>query len=305
MLLDTATALLNAGRGGVFVDCTLGLGGHALELLSRFPDVSLVGIDRDVDALELARSRLAPFSDRIEIVEGRASELDSLLDSAGVGAVAGIFADLGVSSMQIDQGSRGFSLRRDGPLDMRMGRGDLTAEEIVNTYPEVDLARIIKDYGEEKAASRIARELIRVRSQAAISTTFQLRDVVHRAKRGGVRDRGRKRSRLDPATLVFQALRIEVNAELAELEALLKQSLRRLQSSGRLVVISYHSLEDRLVKNILRDAERGDVDLVTGRSRSETQILEVLTRRPLRPGAEEVSENPRARSARLRAARRL
>lgn len=219
-----------------------------------------------------------------------------------MGAISGLFADLGVSSLQLDSAQRGFSFQREGTLDMRMGAGGLTAKDIVNGYPEAALERIFRDYGEEEEARRVARALIQKRSQVTIETTFQLRDIVHRAKRARG---GRERRRIDPATKVFQALRIEVNQELQQLDAMMRSGLKRLESAGRLVVISYHSLEDRIVKNILRDAARGDVDPVTGRSRSETQVLEVLTKKPVRPSESEVERNPRARSARLRAARRV
>jgi 16S rRNA (cytosine1402-N4)-methyltransferase len=261
-----------------------------------------VGIDRDPEALEEARARLAGFADRVTLVEGENQHLEELLASVGVEEIAGLLADLGLSSLQLDKAERGFSLKRDGKLDMRMGGGGLTARDIVNGYPEAKLEKIFREYGEEEEARRIARALIRERSQVSIETTFQLRDVVHRAKR---RDGGHGPRRIDSATKVFQALRIEVNQELQQLDTLVRQGIKRLESAGRLVVISYHSLEDRIVKNILRDAERGDVDPVTGRSRSETQVLEVLTKKPVRPSESEVARNPRARSARLRAARRL
>jgi 16S rRNA (cytosine1402-N4)-methyltransferase len=295
-------SFLDPGGKGVVVDCTVGLGGHARALLERNREITLVGLDRDEEAIATARQRLAPFADRVRLAVARFSELSRVLDELGYESVQGIFADLGVSSLQLDKAERGFSFRYRGPLDMRMGGGDLTAEHIVNTYGEVALEHILRRYGEEKQARRIARALIRARSQAAVETTEQLREIVHRAKRGG---RGRDGRRIDPSTRVFQALRIEVNQELEELEQLLEQGVRRLEQGGGLVVISYHSLEDRIVKNVLRDGERGDVDPVTGRSRAETKVLEVLTRKPLRPSPEEVAENPRARSARLRAARRL
>ncbi len=204
--------------------------------------------------------------------------------------------------MQLETASRGFSFRLEGPLDMRMGPGDLTAAEVVNHYREADLERIFRDYGEEKRARRIARAVVARRQRAPIETTAELRDVVVRALPRGGRRCGR---RIDPATRVFQAIRIEVNRELAGLETFLDQAVRMLQRDGRLVVISYHSLEDRLVKNRLRELARGEVDEVTGRPRSETQVIEVLTKRPLRPGDRELATNPRARSARLRAARRI
>ena len=313
MVVET-TEFLDPGRGGVFVDATVGLAGHALHLLSLHPGIRLFGIDRDAEALAEARRRLEPFADRVVLARGENARLGELLDEAGIDRIAGLYADLGVSSLQLEKAERGFSHKRDGPLDMRMGvdpgdagvlasgGGGLTARDIVNGYPEAALEQIFRDYGEEQEARRIARALIRERSQVVIETTFQLRDIVHRAKRG---DRGKGRRRIDPATRVFQALRIEVNQELQQLETMVRQGLKRLESAGRLVVISYHSLEDRVVKNILRDAERGDVDPVTGRSRSETQVLEVLTKKPVRPSEAEVARNPRARSARLRAARRL
>ncbi|HVR30895.1 MAG TPA: 16S rRNA (cytosine(1402)-N(4))-methyltransferase RsmH [Thermoanaerobaculia bacterium] len=304
VMVAETTEFLDPGRGGIFVDATVGLGGHALHLVSRYPEVRLFGIDRDAEALAEARLRLEPFADRVVLARGENARLEELLDEAGIDRIAGLYADLGVSSLQLEKAERGFSLQRDGPLDMRMGvgGGGLTARDIVNGYPEAALEQIIRDYGEDQEARRIARALIRERSQVVIETTFQLRDIVHRAKRG---DGGKGRRRIDPATKVFQALRIEVNQELQQLETLVRQGLKRLESAGRLVVISYHSLEDRVVKNILRDAERGDVDPVTGRSRSETQVLEVLTKKPVRPSEAEVARNPRARSARLRAARRL
>jgi 16S rRNA (cytosine1402-N4)-methyltransferase len=299
VLLAESTEFLDPGRGGVFVDATVGLGGHAHHLLDRFPAIRVVGIDRDAEALDLARERLHSFSDRVTLLLGENARLVELLEEAGIGRISGLFADLGVSSLQLDRPARGFSLQRDGTLDMRMGGGGPTARDIVNCYPEGTLERIFREYGEEEEARRVAKALIRERSQVTIETTHQLRDIVHGAKRAG----GRKR--IDPATKVFQALRIEVNQELAQLDSLVRQGLKRLESAGRLVVISYHSLEDRIVKNILREASRGDVDPVTGRSRSETQVLEVLTKKPVRPAESEIERNPRARSARLRAARRL
>ena len=287
-------------NAGVLVDCTVGLGGHAEHLLATYPELRLVGIDRDPEALDIAGRRLERFGDRVQLAEGRFSELEAVLDRLRVERLGGLVADLGVSSLHLDKAERGFSFRRDGPLDMRMGRGELTAAEIVDSYSEDDLVRIFRQYGEERQARRVARALIRERTQVAVETTQQLREIVSEAKTGGAR--GRK---IDPSTHVFQALRMEVNEELGELEEVLDQGLRRLETGGSLVVISYHSLEDRIVKHTLRGAERGDVDPVTGRSRSETQVLEVLTKKPIRPSSEEVSRIPRARSARLRAARRI
>ena len=302
VLLEETTALLAPERGGLFVDCTLGLGGHSAALLEACPKARVIGIDRDPEALRLAESRLQPFAERMRLLPGEFSHLEQLLQAAQVDRVDGILADLGVSSLQLETAERGFSFRLEGPLDMRMGPGELTAGEVVNRYREADLERIFRDYGEERQARRIARAIVARRDKQAIQTTLDLRQVVHRVLGRPPRH---KRRRIDPATRVFQAIRIEVNKELAGLESLLDQAVRLLRRDGRLVVISYHSLEDRIVKNKLRDLARGEVDQITGRPRSETQVIEVLTKRPVRPGEVEIAANPRARSARLRAARRL
>lgn len=302
VLLEETTALLAPERGGLFVDCTLGLGGHSAALLEASPKARVIGIDRDPEALRLAESRLQPFAERMRLLPGEFSHLEQLLEAAQVDRVDGILADLGVSSLQLETAERGFSFRLEGPLDMRMGPGELTADEVVNKYREADLVRIFRDYGEERQARRIARAIVARRDEQAIQTTSDLRQVVHRVLGRPPRH---KRRRIDPATRVFQAIRIEVNKELAGLESLLDQAVRLLRRDGRLVVISYHSLEDRIVKNKLRDLARGEVDQITGRPRSETQVIEVLTKRPVRPGEVEIAANPRARSARLRAARRL
>jgi len=302
VLLEETTALLAPERGGLFVDCTLGLGGHSAALLAASSKARVIGIDRDPEALRLAESRLQPFAERMRLLPGEFSRLEQLLEAAQVDRVDGILADLGVSSLQLETAERGFSFRLEGPLDMRMGPGELTAGEVVNRYREADLERIFRDYGEERQARRIARAIVARRDEHAIQTTLDLRQVVHRVL--GRPPRHRKR-RIDPATRVFQAIRIEVNKELAGLESLLDQAVRLLRRDGRLVVISYHSLEDRIVKNKLRDLARGEVDQITGRPRSETQVIEVLTKRPVRPGEVEIAANPRSRSARLRAARRL
>ena len=302
VLVEEAIGFLDPERGGLFVDCTLGLGGHSSAMLEAAPGIQLIGLDRDPEALEVAASRLRHFGDRVRLVQGTFADLTSLLHGIHVETVDGILADLGMSSLQLDQGSRGFSFRRDGPLDMRMGSGGSTAAEIVNHYAEAELERIFREYGEERQARRIARAIAARRQLQPIESTSDLRDiVVGTLRRGG----GKPRGRIDPATRVFQALRIEVNQELRELDTLLDQAVRLLQTEGRLVVISYHSLEDRRVKNHLRDLARGEIDQITGRPRSETQVIEVLTKRPVRPTADEIAINPRARSARLRAARRI
>lgn len=302
VLLAETLELLAPGRGGLFIDATVGLGGHAEALLLASPDVRLVGIDRDPRALELSARRLAPFGGRVRLVQGNFHRMEQVLAGLDVrGGIAGVLADLGVSSMQLDTPERGFSFRFDAPLDMRMGEGELTAADLVNESSEGDLEKIFREYGEERQARRIARAIARARAEERIETTGQLKRVIDRAKGGG-RDR---EGRVDPATRVFQALRIAVNEELAGLEDFIEQTIRMLESDGRLVVISYHSLEDRIVKNSFRDSARGDIDPVTGRPRSESQLIEVLTRKPVRPSEEEIEMNPRSRSARLRAARRL
>ncbi len=211
---------------------------------------------------------------------------------------------LGVSSLQLDTAERGFSFRFDGPLDMRMGLAELTAADVVNQASEEELEKIFRDYGEERQARRIARAIGRARLERPIETTGELRRLV-----GNVaRHQGPRKpwgERIDPATRVFQALRIEVNQELEGLEAFIQQAVDLMETDGRLVILSYHSLEDRIVKNTLRGMAQGEVDQVTGRPLAETQMIEVLTRKPQRPSEAEVAFNPRSRSARLRAARRL
>jgi len=306
VLVAEALDFLAPERGGLFVDVTVGLGGHAAALLTRGREARLIGVDRDPQALERAARRLEEFGPRARLEQGNFHQLEKLLGGLGVGpgSVAGVLADLGVSSLQLDVAERGFSFRRNGPLDMRMGPGGRTAADVVNGSSEGELERIFRDYGEERQARRIARAITAARREAPIATTGRLKEVIDRAK--GAQGRYHEREgRVDPATRVFQALRIEVNEELAGLEGFIEQAVRLLEHSGRLVIISYHSLEDRVVKNTLRDLARGQVDPVTGRPRSESQLIEALTRKPTRPSDEEVAWNPRSRSARLRAARRL
>lgn len=305
VLVDETLRYLEPDRGGLFVDCTVGLGGHARAILEASSTAELVGIDRDPRALELARENLSVFGDRVRLREGAFTDVRQLLSEAGGDAppVAGILADLGVSSLQLDTPERGFSFRFDAPLDMRMGRGGPTAADIVNEYAEADLERIFRDYGEERQARRVARAIVRSRSEGTIDTTRRLREVILQSKGMGP-ESTRREGRVDPATRVFQALRIEVNRELDELERFLDEAVQLLEEGGRVVVISYHSLEDRIVKNKLRDLARGEVDQVTGRPLAETRILDVLTKKPIRPGPREEAENPRSRSARLRAALR-
>ena len=302
VLLEETLGFLAPERrpGGLFVDATLGLGGHAEALLRRAPEARLLGLDRDPQALEVAARRLAAFGERVRLEHAVFDRLEEVLAGLGIDRVAGVLADLGVSSLQLDLPERGFSFRRDGPLDMRMGIADLTAADLVNQSSEEELERIFREYGEERHARRIARAIARARAESPITTTGQLKSLIDRIKGWSSHQ-----EKIDPATRVFQALRIEVNQELAGLEALIDQTVRLLEPDGRLVIISYHSLEDRIVKNRMRAMAQGEVDQVTGRTRSETQLIEALTRKPVRPTEEEIAFNPRSRSAKLRAARRI
>jgi 16S rRNA (cytosine1402-N4)-methyltransferase len=297
VLLHETVEGLAVARGGLFVDCTVGLGGHAEAILEAAPAARLLGLDRDPEALAVAGARLARFGARVELVAADFRHFAAVV--GGRAPVAGVLADFGVSSLQLERAERGFSFSREGPLDMRMGSGGRTAAAIVNLSTEAELTEIFRRYGEEPEAKRVARAVVQARAEAAIDTTTALAGVVRRAKRM------RRDERIDPATRVFQALRIAVNEELDAIAELIDQAVRMIERDGRLVVISYHSLEDRIAKNRLRDLARGQIDPVTGRTFSETRVLELLTRKPVRPTATEIDANPRSRSAKLRAARRL
>ena len=284
-------------RGGLFVDATLGAGGHAEALLERGPSIRLIGIDQDREALAMARERLRRFAGRFRLVEENFQRLAEVLGQEP--PADGILADLGVSSMQLDRAERGFSFRRDGPLDMRMTQGGPSAADIVSTASPEKLTRILRDYGEERMAAKIVRGIVAERSRGPITSTRQLARIVADAK--GTREK------IDPATRVFQALRIEVNQELVALSRFLAAAAQHLNARGRLAVISYHSLEDRLVKNAFRRESgvclcpRNLPHCICGARR----ILTVLTRRPITPSEAEQRANPRSRSARLRVAERL
>lgn len=280
--------LLQPQRGGLFVDCTVGAGGHASALLEAGA-TRLLALDRDAEALGLARERLASWADRIELVQADYRELPRLLDERHLPAVDGILADLGVSSLQLDAPGRGFSFRRDEPLDMRMDqRQGEAAADWLRAAPEPELADVIHRYGEERFARRIARAIARARTDTPITTTGQLASIVRRA----VPRRGYQR--IDPATRTFQAIRIRVNRELDRLDQFLEAAATRLKTGARLVVISFHSLEDRIVKHVFRS--------LAGQA---PQAVHVLTRRPLMPAEPEIARNPRARSAKLRAVERF
>jgi 16S rRNA (cytosine1402-N4)-methyltransferase len=276
------------------VDATVGAGGHARALLEAGREIRLIGLDRDPEALALARQRLAGFGDRVRLVESNFGELESVLE--GCPAPDGILADLGVSSMQLEEPSRGFSFRREGPLDMRMSRSGRSAADVLATASVEELSQIFFNYGEERMANKIARAILEERARMPITSTRQLARIVARTKGD--------REKIDPATRVFQALRIEVNEELQALSRFLASAVEKLNAGGRLAVISYHSLEDRMVKETFR--RESGVCLCPPRLPvcvcGARRALIVLTRRPVRPTEPEVRRNPRSRSARLRAA---
>ncbi len=277
--------LLRPERGGLFVDCTVGFGGHARALLEAGA-TRLLGLDRDERALEHAQATLAPWAGRVELVHADYRSIADVLDARGIAGVDGALADLGVSSMQLDEPGRGFSFQRDEPLDMRMDRSSgEPATDLIARATERELADVIFQYGEERFSRRIARAIADARRDAPIATTGRLAAIVRRA----VPRRGF--SRIDPATRTFQAIRIWVNRELEGLDRFLETVASRLRTGARLAVITFHSLEDRIVKHTLRALEH--------------QGLRVLTRKPLVPDAAEVERNPRARSAKLRAAEKV
>jgi len=287
VMVAEVLALLAPSRGGLFVDCTVGLGGHGRALLGGGAD-RLLALDRDPSALALAREALSAFADRVELVHADYRELDRVLDERGIAAVSGALADLGVSSMQLDEEGRGFSFRRDEPLDMRMDRTrGPSAADLLRDAGEGEIADVIFQFGEERYSRRVARGIVTARTEAPIETTGRLAAIVRRA----VPHYGYQR--IDPATRTFQALRIWVNRELDGLDAFLARAARRLLAGARLAVITFHSLEDRIVKHTFRAIEKAD------------EGLRIVTKRPLSPAEEEVERNPRARSAKLRAIERF
>ena len=275
---------LEPSRGGLFIDCTVGLGGHARALLEGGAS-RLIGLDRDPAAVDAARIALSGFGDRVDVVHADYRRLNAVLDERGVTNVDGVLADLGVSSMQLDAPGRGFSFRQDAPLDMRMDTtAGPTAAEAIREVDERTLADVIYEFGEERHSRRVARAIVAARARAPIETTGRLADIVRRAiPRKGY-------SRIDPATRTFQAIRIWVNRELEGLDAFLGDAARRLAIDGRIVVITFHSLEDRIAKHTLRALQNEDFG------------LRIRTKRPVVPGEAEIERNPRARSAKLRAA---
>ena len=316
VLLREVVEWLRAPQGGTFVDCTVGLGGHSRAILDASPASRVIGIDRDDDALTLASERLSIFENRVQLIHGNFADVSSLLDDAGITEVRGVLADLGVSSLQLERSERGFSFISDAPLDMRMDQNSgEPAAEWANHLSERELADLIFEYGEERGARKIARSIIRAREREAIATTKQLADIVVRA----LNIPGRWR--IHPATRTFQALRIAVNDELKSLERFIPDAISALERGGRLAIISFHSLEDRIVKrSFLRESgrcqcetpsmqsgkRRKDVvdEIVCERCGAGTRVR-ILTRKPVRPTPEETERNPRSRSSLLRVCEKL
>lgn len=291
-MLEEVIGSLDLKAGYVVLDATLGGGGHALAILNRImPNGRLVGIDADPSALERAagpNSELANFKSAVALARGNFRDLDTILAGIGIDALDAVLFDVGVSSFQLDEAARGFSMRFDAPLDMRMDPAlRVTAEAIVNGYPERELADLIWRYGEERYSRKIARFIVEERGRNKIKTTGELSAVIHRAVGGRYR-----KQRIDPATRTFQAIRIAVNDELGALDEALRKAVKLLRQGGRMAVISFHSLEDRIVKNHFRTWAREG-------------LVRVITKKPLRPTGAEAVRNPRSRSARLRVAEKM
>ena len=285
---------------GIYVDGTLGLGGHSSEIAKRLDTGFLIGIDRDETAIERAGARLAPYGGRVQLVHGNFSDVASILDRLGIDAVDGMLFDLGVSSPQLDEAHRGFSYMQDAPLDMRMdGSASLSAHDVVNTWSEDRLKQILYDYGEERYAPRIAGAIVRARQEREIETTLELVEIIRSAMPAAA-----LREKQHPAKRSFQAIRIAVNDELGAVQTMMDTAPDKLRSGGRLAVISFHSLEDRIVKNGIRRREDGctcprEFPVCTC---GFVQTLKSVSRKPILPSPEEQLANPRARSAKLRVA---
>lgn len=292
VLIEEVIKNLKPAPGKIFIDCTVGDGGHAEEILRlSSPDGLLIGIDQDEEAVSFARERLKCYGNRVRIVHDNFKNLKKILEGMKVDGVDGILFDLGVSTAQLMGHERGFSFRTDGPLDMRMDRrGNITAESLVNNLTEDEIIKIIREYGEERYARKIARAIIRERMKERITSTLQLAKIIRYAT-----PISRRPGRIDPATKTFQALRIAVNNELEVLKGALVDALDMLKPAGRICVITFHSLEDRIVKHTFRELSR----------REDTCILKIITGRPIGPALNEKQSNPRSRSAKLRAAERI
>lgn len=303
VLLDECIEALNIRSDGVYLDGTLGRAGHSREIARRLTAGRLVCVDRDQAALDAARERLAPWMDRVTLVHSNFDRVDEILDELSLSGADGMLFDLGVSSPQLDDGSRGFSYMADAPLDMRMDREEgVTAADIVNGWSQEELRRIISQYGEERYAPQIAGAIVRRRADKPVTTTLELVEIIKSAMPGKA-----LREKQHPAKRTFQAIRIAVNDELACVERMMKRAVPRLNKGGRLAVITFHSLEDRIVKTGLNEFARGctcppDFPVcVCGR----TPDIKLVNKKPILPGEQEIEENPRARSAKLRVAEKL
>lgn len=304
VLLQECIDALNIRPDGIYLDGTLGGAGHSSQIARRLTEGGrLIGVDRDRTALAAAKERLAPYADRVTLVHSNFAEIDAILDSLGIPAVDGMLFDLGVSSPQLDDASRGFSYMADAPLDMRMDKDDaLTAGEVVNTWPQGELRRILYDYGEERYAPQIAAAICRAREKAPVETTLELVDIIRSAMPAQA-----LREKQHPAKRSFQAIRIAVNDELGAVSRMMQAAVGRLDPGGRLAVITFHSLEDRIVKSEMQQAARGCTCppefpvCVCGKK----PLVKLITRKPIVSGPAELEENPRARSAKLRVAEKL
>lgn len=304
VLLQECIDALNIRPDGIYLDGTLGGAGHSSQIARRLTEGGrLIGVDRDRTALAAAKERLAPYADRVTLVHSNFAEIDAILDSLGIPAVDGMLFDLGVSSPQLDDASRGFSYMADAPLDMRMDKDDvLTAGAVVNTWPQGELRRILYDYGEERYAPQIAAAICRAREKAPIETTLELVDIIRSAMPAQA-----LREKQHPAKRSFQAIRIAVNDELGAVSRMMQAAVGRLNPGGRLAVITFHSLEDRIVKSEMQQAARGCTCppefpvCVCGKK----PLVKLVTRKPIVSGPAELEENPRARSAKLRVAEKL
>ena len=304
VLLQECIDALNIRPDGIYLDGTLGGAGHSSQIARRLTEGGrLIGVDRDRTALAAAKERLAPYADRVTLVHSNFAEIDAILDSLGIPAVDGMLFDLGVSSPQLDDASRGFSYMADAPLDMRMDKDDaLTAGEVVNPWPQGELRRILYDYGEERYAPQIAAAICRAREKAPVETTLELVDIIRSAMPAQA-----LREKQHPAKRSFQAIRIAVNDELGAGSRMMQAAVGRLYPGGRLAVITFHSLEDRIVKSEMQQAARGCTCppefpvCVCGKK----PLVKLVTRKPIVSGPAELEENPRARSAKLRVAEKL
>lgn len=303
VLLDECIENLNIKPDGVYLDGTLGMGGHSYEIASRLKTGRLICIDRDETAIERAGRRLEPFADRVTLVHGNFCDAASIIDELGIDGVDGMLFDLGVSSPQLDEKERGFSYMNDAPLDMRMDAGEkLTAWEVVNTWPEDRLNRIFWDYGEERYARRVTAAILARRAEKPIESTLELVDIIRSAMPAAA-----LREKQHPAKRVFQAIRIAVNDELGAISQMMETAPDKLNVGGRLCVISFHSLEDRIVKSGIAARENGctcprEAPVCTC---GFVKTLKSVTRKPILPTDEETERNPRARSAKLRVAERV